>query len=150
VFDQQYGLPACTTPNGCFTKVNQVGGTRFPRVNSGWALEISLDVQWAHAIAPGAKILLVEANSNSFLNLLAAEDYAKAHAGYVTNSWGGSEFAGETGLDNHFVQPGVSFFASAGDTGLPAEYPSASPNVDSVGGTTLHFDANGNFTGETG
>src|SRR5512133_2221735 len=89
VFSQQYGLPACTTANGCFTKVNQTGGSKMPRVNSGWAVEISLDVQWAHAMAPGAHILLVEASSNGFTNLLAAEDYARAHANYVSNSWGG-------------------------------------------------------------
>jgi len=150
VFSGQYGLPACTTANGCFQKVDQRGGTRYPRKDSGWALEISLDIQWAHAIAPGAKILLVESDSNSFANLLAAEDYAKTHAGYVSNSWGGSEFSGETGYDSHFAQSGVSFFVSSGDAGLPAEYPSASPKVISVGGTTLHFDGNGAFTGETG
>jgi len=150
VFSQQYGLPACTTANGCFTKVNQAGGTKYPRTNSGWALEISLDVEWVHAIAPGAKILLVEATSNSFANLLAAEDYAKTHAQYVSNSWGGSEFSGETGYDSHFAQSNVSFFVSAGDAGLPAEYPSASPNVISVGGTTLNFDQSGNFSSETG
>lgn len=150
VFSTQFGLPPCTTANGCFTKVNQTGGTRYPRSNSGWALEISLDVQWAHAIAPGANILLVEASSNSFTNLLAAEDYARAHAQYVSNSWGASEFSGETSYDSHFVQSGVSFFVAAGDAGLPAEYPSSSPNVISVGGTTLHFDNTGNFASETG
>ncbi len=150
VFSQQYGLPACTTANGCFKKVNQTGGTKYPRTNSGWALEISLDIEWAHAIAPGAKILLVEASSNSFTNLLAAEDYAKAHASYVSNSWGGSEFSGETSYDSHFVQSGVSFFVSAGDSGLPAEYPSASPNVISVGGTTLTFNPDGSVASETG
>jgi subtilase family serine protease len=139
VFSSQFGLPACTTANGCFKKVNQTGGTKYPRSNAGWALEIALDVEWAHAIAPGAQILLVEASSNSFANLLAAEDYAKAHAQYVSNSWGGSEFSGETGYDSHFAQNGVSFFVSSGDAGTPAEYPSASPNVISVGGTTLHF-----------
>ncbi len=149
VFSSQYGLPACTTANGCFKKVNQNGGTKYPRTNSGWALEISLDVQWAHAIAPGAKILLVEASSNSFTNLMAAEDYAKTHAQYVSNSWGGSESSGETSYDSHFVQSGVSFFVSAGDSGLPAQYPSASPNVISVGGTTLHFSGS-TFTSETG
>src|SRR6266851_1688952 len=147
VFSSQYGLPVCTTANGCFSKVNQTGGTRYPRSNAGWALEISLDVQWAHAIAPGAKILLVEATSNSFANLLAAEDYAKANAQYVSNSWGASEFSGETAYDSHFVQTGVSFFVSSGDAGLPAEYPSSSPNVISVGGTTLHFSGS-TFTGE--
>src|SRR5205823_11243016 len=104
VFSNQYGLPACTTANGCFKKVDQTGGTRYPRSDSGWALEISLDVQWAHAIAPGAAILLVEAKTNSFANLLAAEDYAKTHAQYVSNSWGGGESAGEIAYDSHFVQ----------------------------------------------
>ena len=149
VFSSQYGLPACTTANGCFTKVSQTGGTNYPRTDSGWALEISLDVQWAHAIAPGAHILLVEARTNSFTNLLAAEDYAKTHAQYVSNSWGGSEFSGESGYDSHFSQSGVSFFVSSGDAGLPAEYPSSSPNVISVGGTTLHFSG-GTFSSETG
>src|SRR5262249_42588274 len=133
----------------CFKKVNQTGGTRYPRSDSGWALEISLDVQWVHAIAPGAKILLVEATSNSFKNLLAAEDYAAANASYVTNSWGGSESSGESANDSHFVRAGVSFFASSGDSGLPAEYPSASPNVISVGGTTLTLN-NGVLVSETG
>jgi len=150
VFTSQYSLPACTTANGCFTKVNQTGGTSYPRTDAGWALEISLDVQWAHAIAPGAKILLVEASTNSFTNLLAAEDYAKTHAQYVSNSWGGSEFSGETSYDSHFLQAGVSFFVSSGDAGTPAEYPSASPNVISVGGTTINFDRNGTFISETG
>src|SRR5437899_2538830 len=58
-FSQQYGLPSCTTANGCFRKVNQTGGNKLPRTDSGWGLEISLDVQWAHAVAPGARILLV-------------------------------------------------------------------------------------------
>jgi len=149
VFSSQYGLPPCTTKNGCFAKVNQTGGTSYPRKNAGWALEISLDVQWAHAIAPGASILLVEATTNSFADLLAAEDYAKGHAQYVSNSWGASEFAGENNYDLHFSQSGVSFFVSSGDAGLPAEYPSSSPNVISVGGTTLHFSGS-TFTGETG
>ena len=148
-FSSQYELPACTTANGCFKKVDQNGGSSYPRKDAGWALEISLDVQWAHAIAPGAKILLVEASSNSFTNLLAAEDYAKMHAGYVSNSWGGSEFSGESSYDSHFAQSGVSFFVSSGDSGLPAQYPSASPNVISVGGTTLNFSGS-SFLSETG
>ena len=149
VFSSQYLLPSCTTANGCFTKVDQNGGNLYPRKDPGWALEISLDIEWAHAIAPDAKILLVEASSNSFTNLLAAEDYAAAHAQYVSNSWGGSEFSGEGSYDWHFTHPGTSYFVSSGDSGLPAEYPSASPNVISVGGTTLHFSG-GSFTGETG
>ncbi len=150
VFSQTFGLPACTTSNGCFKKVNQTGGTKYPRADSGWALEISLDVQWAHALAPGAHILLVEASSNSFSNLMAAEDYASAHSGYVSNSWGGNEFSGESSYDGHFSRSGVSFFASSGDAGLPAQYPSASPNLISVGGTTLTLDSSGNLISETG
>ncbi|HUW78611.1 MAG TPA: S53 family peptidase [Candidatus Nanopelagicaceae bacterium] len=148
-FSTTYVLPSCTTANGCFAKVNQTGGTKYPKNDSGWSLEISLDVQWAHAIAPGAKILLVEASSPSFTNLMAAEDYAKSHADYVSNSWGAAEFSGESSYDSHFVQPNVSFFVSSGDNGAPAQYPSSSPNVISVGGTTLNFNG-GTFVSETG
>ena len=148
-FSSQYGLPACTTANGCFRKVNQTGGSGLPSVNSGWALEISLDIQWAHAIAPGAAILLVEANSASLSDLLAAEDYAGGHAGYVSNSWDATESSGERAYDSHFTHTGVSYFVAAGDSGLPAEYPSASPNVISVGGTTLSFGTSGAFQSES-
>jgi len=149
VFSNTFSLPACNAANPCFKKVNQTGGSSYPKKNAGWALEISLDVEWVHAIAPGAKILLVEASSNSFTNLMKAEDYARAHAQYVSNSWGGSEFSGESAYDSHFIQSGVSFFASSGDTGGVVEYPAASPNVISVGGTTLHFDSTGAFSSET-
>ena len=88
--------------------------------------------------------------SASFTNLLAAEDYAVANAQYVSNSWGGAEFSGETANDSHFVHSGVSFFVSSGDAGTPAEYPSASPNVISVGGTSLTFNSNGTLKSETG
>jgi subtilase family serine protease len=149
VFSTQFGLPACTTANGCFKKVSQTGTSKYPKANAGWALEISLDVQWAHAVAPGAHILLVEATSASTSNLMAAEDYAGAHAQYVSNSWGGNEFSSEASTDSHFARSGVSYFVSSGDNGLPAEWPSSSPNVISVGGTTLHFSS-GVFTSETG
>ena len=149
VFSSQFGLPACTTANGCFSKVDQTGGSNYPRTDGGWALEISLDIQWAHAIAPGARILLVEARTKSLTNLLAAEDYAKTHAQYVSNSWGFPEFRREAANDSHFVQPGVSIFVASGDAGTPALYPSTSPNVISVGGTTLNFSG-GSFTSETG
>jgi subtilase family serine protease len=152
VFSQTMGLPtmpSCPSTSPCFAKVNQTGGTSYPRYNSGWGLEIALDIEWAHAIAPGANILLVEASSNSFTNLLKAEDYAASHAQYVSNSWGASEFSSESSYDSHFSRSGVSFFVSAGDAGLPAEYPSSSPNVISVGGTKLTFNADGTIS-ETG
>jgi subtilase family serine protease len=130
--------------------VNQTGGSHYPRVDPGWATEISLDVEWAHAIAPGAKILLVEATDAELPNLLVAEDYAAAHARYISNSWGDVEAADEGASDARFVHPAVSIFFAAGDDGTPAHYPSSSPNVISVGGTTLHFDAKGKLIGETG
>lgn len=153
-FDAQYGLPPCTTADGCFTKVDESGGTNYPPSDNSWAFEISIDVQWAHAIAPGAKILLVEAQSGNDSHLFAAEDYAKAHAQYVSNSWIGNEVPGESKNDSHFVEPGVSFFAASGDSFLkayyPTGYPSVSPNVISVGGTQLNFDPSGHLLSETG
>jgi subtilase family serine protease len=149
VYSAQYGLPACTTANGCFKKVNQTGGTSYPKSNSGWALEISLDVEIAHAICPSCHILLVEATSNSFTNLLAAEDYAVAHANVVSNSWGGSESSSETGNDSHFNHIGVPITFSSGDGGYGVEYPAASQYVTAVGGTTLNLNSNNTYKSET-
>ncbi|GAC1677727.1 MAG: peptidase S8 [Candidatus Dormibacteraceae bacterium] len=137
VYRSTFGLSACTTANGCFKKVNQSGGTSYPRKNSSWAQEISLDLDMASAICPNCKILLVEASSNSFSNLLAAEDYATAHANVVSNSWGGSEFSSETNYDSHFNHPGVPITVSSGDNGYGVEYPASSPYVTAVGGTSL-------------
>ncbi len=151
VYSQAYGLPSCTTSTGCFKKVNQSGGTKYPRANSGWALEISLDVQIAHAVCPNCKILLVEASSASFSNLLAAEDYATSHANVVSNSWGGSEFSSETSssYDGHFNHPGVPITVSSGDSGYGVEYPAASRYVTAVGGTTLNLNADNTRASET-
>jgi subtilase family serine protease len=151
VFSKQYGLAACTTSNGCFKKVNQTGGTRYPTGDVGWALEITLDVEWAHAIAPGANVLLVEAKSSMVTDLLAAEDYARAHAKYVSNSWGLFEFGGEQAYNAHFQKAGVSIFAAAGDLGAYyPSYPATSPNVVAVGGTHLNLDNKGAVQSETG
>src|SRR5437868_2451736 len=88
-----------------------------PSANAGWAQEIALDVEWAHVIAPGANILLVEAKDDSFTNLLAAVDYAASNAQVVSMSWGGNEFSGETSYDSHFIRSGVTFIAASGDNG---------------------------------
>jgi subtilase family serine protease len=136
-FSTQFGLPSCTVAGGCFRKVNQNGGSTYPAADAGWSFETSLDVEWAHAIAPGAHILLVEASSPSLSDLGPAIDFAKAHAQFVSMSWGTPEFSTESSFDQHFAWSTTSFFASAGDTGLPAQYPSASPWVVSVGGTSL-------------
>ena len=148
VFNSTFKLPSCTTLNGCFRKV-YANGIR-PRSNAGWALEIALDVEWAHAIAPAAKIVLVEAPSNSFSDLLNAVDIAVFQgASVVSMSWGGSEFSSEPSYDSHFTATGVTFTASAGDSGNGGEYPAASPYVVSVGGTTLQVDTAGSYITET-
>jgi subtilase family serine protease len=148
VFSTQFGLPPCTTANGCFDQVHAQSGSY--RVDQGWALETALDIEWAHALAPNAHIMLVEAKTNSFANLLGAVDYAVQHgASIVSMSWGGSEFSSETGYDSHFQASGVVFTASSGDTGGAVTYPSSSPYVVSVGGTTLNFGKGGTFSSET-
>jgi len=149
VYDKNFGLPTCTTGNGCFKKVNQTGGTKYPPTNSGWALEISLDVEIAHAACPNCKILLVEANSNSFSNLLAAEDYAISHSTVVSNSWGGGEFSGEISFDSHFNHVGHPITFSAGDSGYGVEYPASSQYVTAVGGTTLVLNSNNTYQSES-
>lgn len=148
-FSQQYGLPQCTTSNGCFEKYKMAVKIR---ANSGWALESALDTQWAHAIAPGAKILLVEAKSASGTDLINAVNYARGRSDVVSisMSWGGGEFSSEGSYDNSFTSTyGASFFASSGDSGNGAEWPAVSPNVVGVGGTTVTIDANGNLLSET-
>jgi subtilase family serine protease len=149
VFSKRFGLPSCTTANGCFTKVYQT--IRKPAANANWAVEVSLDVQWAHAIAPQAKIVLVEASTNNLSDLLASVDIAVRHgASAVSMSWTSGEISGERNLDNHFVASGVTFVAASGDTGFGVAYPAASPDVVAVGGTSLQVDANGNYFAETG
>ena len=112
--------------------------------NSGWATEIALDVEWVHAIAPGADIVLVEANSDSTNNLYKAVSTASHYSGVsvVSMSWGINEFSGETSYDSYFNVPGVTFVAATGDSGSPGEYPAYSPDVVAVGGTTLTIDSN--------
>src|SRR5712691_7792847 len=149
VYSTQFQLPSCTTANGCFKKVNQTGGTSYPAKNAGWALEISLDVEIAHAVCPSCKILLVEATTNSLANLLTAEDYAVGHATIVSNSWGGGESSSETSNDGHFNHIGTPITFSSGDGGYGVEYPAASQYVTAVGGTTLNLNTNNTRKSET-
>jgi subtilase family serine protease len=137
VFSAQFGLPAPTFAN---FQVVYANGQQ-PPVNAQWNLEAALDIQWAHAMAPNAKIYLIEAASNSYANLmnavLAANSLLQAAGGgQVSMSWGGSEFSSETFYDRYFTQPGIVYFASSGD-GPGVIWPSASPNVVSVGGTSI-------------
>ena len=138
VYRSTYGLPACTTANGCFRKVGQTGGA-VPRANGGWAQEISLDLDMVSAICPKCHILLVEASSNSFTNLAAAVDYAASVPGVVaiSNSYGGSESSGEVSSQSHYNHPGIAVTVSSGDNGYGVEFPAASQYVVAVGGTSL-------------
>ncbi|HVS36668.1 MAG TPA: hypothetical protein VMS17_14000 [Gemmataceae bacterium] len=142
-FDAQWGVSAPPS----FKQVNETGGTRLPAGDANWGLEISLDVEWAHAMDPTANILLVEASSSSINDLMTAVGYAASHASVVSMSWGAGEFSGETAFDTGsggvsgfkgFANyPNTTFVASAGDSGSAVEWPSVSPDVVSVGGTTL-------------
>jgi subtilase family serine protease len=153
VYSSTYGLPACTTANGCFKKVNQSGVQgSYPRKDAGWALEIALDVEIAHAVCPNCKILLVEASSNQFADLGAAVDTAAAlGANVISNSYGGSEFSSETSAsyDGHFNRPGIAITVSSGDSGYGVEYPAASRYVTAVGGTTLKLTGSNTRSSET-
>lgn len=123
-----------------------------PGIDIGWAAETALDVEWAHTIAPGARLVLVVAKSDSFKDLLGAVDYATdvLGANVVSMSWSAPEFPEEVTLDSHFEKPGVTFVASSGDNGESVEWPAASPHVLSVGGTSLYLDGDGNYSSETG
>ncbi|OIJ97810.1 hypothetical protein BIV25_13470 [Streptomyces sp. MUSC 14] len=135
----QYGLPACTTANGCFHKVNQTGGTTYPAADAGWAGEISLDLDMVSAVCPQCHITLVEASSTSTSDIGIAENEAVSlGAKYVSNSFGGTEDPSETTADvQYFNHPGVAITVSAGDSGYGVQYPASSPYVTAVGGTSL-------------
>jgi subtilase family serine protease len=142
-FDLASGLP--DPPS--FQKVSQYGTAAYPPPDAGWAWEISLDVEWAHAVAPAANILLVEAYSEAYPYLFAAVDYARRQPGVsvVSMSFGGGEFYGENAYDPVFTTPaghaGVTFVAASGDWGAPSGYPAYSPNVVAVGGTSLYLNS---------
>jgi kumamolisin len=143
-FSKQFGLKQADF------KVVFSGGKRPPQdPTGGWELEEALDIEWAHAMAPDAKIFLVEAPSNEDNDLLSAVDLAsrlvaRAGGGQVSMSWGGDESADELQLDSFFTTPGVVYFASSGDA-PGVIYPGTSPNVVSAGGTTLSRSP---FTGD--
>ncbi len=147
VFSTTYGLPPCTTANGCFQKVYASGVQ--PPADKGWGVEIALDVEWVHAIAPEAKILLVESVDASSSLFDAINVAIQNGANVVSLSWGGSEFNGESTLDSIFKNSPVPIVAASGDSGHGGLYPAASPYVLSVGGTTLNIDQSGNYLGET-
>ncbi|MFN8028066.1 MAG: hypothetical protein U0W40_17380 [Acidimicrobiia bacterium] len=142
-----YGLPECSTANGCFRKVDQNGGTAYPAANAGWATEISLDLQMVSAVCPKCNILLVEAASNSFGNLgTAVNRAATMGAVAISNSYGGGEFSGETTYGaSYYNHPGIAVTVSSGDAGYGVEYPAASQYVTAVGGTSLRPASGGGW-----
>ncbi len=157
-YDATFGipdLPTCAGPTSagaCFVKVNQRGvAGSYPSSNSGWDLEIALDVETAHEICQNCKVVLVEASSSSDANLDAAEDTAYSlGATEISNSWGTSgEYSGEvTENAAHFDHPGVAVTVASGDSGYNSfGFPAASPDVIDAGGTTLNVSqSNGSFS----
>jgi hypothetical protein len=153
-FDKQFGLSA---PASLKIASETGSTTQLPSTNASWDMEIALDVEWAHAIAPGASLLLVEANSASLNDLLTAVNYAKtvSNVATISMSWGSSEFRGESAYDSVFTTPaghqGITFVAASGDEGsrYGPEWPATSSNVLAVGGTTLSLNSSGAYSSET-
>ncbi len=147
-FCTQFKLPQTTV-----TTV-YVGGSRPPNPGGcdNWGMETRADMQYAHAIAPAAKLLIVYAQSQSIADMAQAIDYAGDHANIVSMSFGMPEFASMTQYEHLFTKPGVIFVNSSGDSGagVGVQWPAASPNVISVGGTTLHLSDIGEWQSEVG
>jgi subtilase family serine protease len=150
VYRSQFSLPACTTANGCFKKVNQSGVQgNYPRMDTGWAQEAALDLDMASAMCPNCKIILVQANSATLANLAAAVNTAaNLGANAISNSYGGSE-SGTTSYESAYNKPGIAITVSSGDSGYGVQFPAASPHVTAVGGTTLSRASNSRGWSET-
>ncbi len=151
-FSAEFGLPPPNLQVVYCSATTCDNVTTPPDADAGWALEIALDTQWAHSMAPHAKLVLVESFSNTFDDLMRAIDKARslvraAGGGEVSQSYGSEEFSESKTLDGHFNFPKVVFFASTGD--VPGtEYPSTSPYVVAVGGTTILRNSSGAFVAE--
>jgi len=139
VYRSTFGLPPCTTANGCFKKVNQNGVQgSYPKSNASWGQETSLDVDMVSANCPSCHILVVEANSASFANLGAGVNAAaKLGAVAISNSYGGSESSGESTYAPNYDHPGIAVTASSGDSGYGAQSPASFNTVVAIGGTSL-------------
>ena len=138
IYRAQFGLPPCTTANGCFKKVNQNGVQgNYPRADIGWSQETALDLDMASAMCPGCSLLLVEASDSSLANLATAVNRAAAMGAHaISNSYGGGE-AGTQNDEQFYNYAGIAVTVSSGDSGFGVEFPASSPHVTAVGGTTL-------------
>jgi len=149
-YRSQFGLPACTTANGCFRKVNQRGVQgSYPATNTGWSQETALDLDMASAMCPGCSLLLVEADSASFQNLATAVNTAAAMGAHaISNSYGGGE-SGSSTFEPFYNYAGIAVTVSSGDNGFGVEFPASSPHVTAVGGTSLVRSSNTRGWSET-
>jgi subtilase family serine protease len=134
----QFGLPPCTTANGCFRKLNQDGVQgNYPRTDTGWSQESALDLDMASAICPNCQLVLVEAKTPSLANLGTAVNTAAALGAHViSNSYGGGE-TNTSSFESAYNHPGIAITVSSGDNGFGVEFPASSPHVTAVGGTHL-------------
>lgn len=152
-YSNQFGIPPCTKANGCLAVLNQNGGTSLPvTVDAGWALEAALDVQAAHATCQTCKIILFEANSPTYGNLTTAVNTAASmKVTAISNSYGSSEWSGQTFYDGAYNHPGIAVTVSSGDSGFAAgaQYPASNPNVVAVGGTSLQVFSDNTYSQET-
>lgn len=153
VFSTQFGLPQATIANGYFS-VYYTDNIQ-PPYNASAADEHVLDIEWAHAMAPNAKIIMVEGQDDSLQEhmkaiQLATQKVLAAGGGLVSISWSINEFQGENAYDSYFQTPGVVYVVSSGDYSAPGRYPSSSPYVIAAGGTSVVRDSAGNFVMETG
>ncbi|MDR3512841.1 MAG: S53 family peptidase [Caulobacteraceae bacterium] len=143
VYRSTFGLPACTTANGCFAKYNESGQqTNYPKTNLGWSEETALDLDMASAMCPNCKIILVEANSSNLADLAAAVNTAaRLGAHVISNSYGGGE-SGSQAYESAYNHPGVAITVSSGDSGYGVQFPASSPHVIAAGGTSLYAASN--------
>jgi subtilase family serine protease len=151
VYRSKFGIPACTTANGCFRKVNQSGGTSYPKRDGSWSQEISLDLDMVSAVCPNCHILLVEASSATTTSLgTAVNEAASLGANEISNSYGGGEPTNVSSVCNqYYSHQGVAITASSGDGGYGVENPADCNNVTAVGGTSLTVNSSHGWAGET-
>jgi len=142
VYRANFGLPACTTDNGCFKKLNQNGVQgHYPKFDLGWAKESALDMDMVSAMCPNCTIYMMQSRSNSFKNLgIAVDTAASLGAHVISNSYGGGESQRVKDFVHYYDHPGVAVTASTGDSGYGVQAPADMPQVIAVGGTALRVD----------